>query len=412
MVVVKRRMKLSLIVLALCGSACSSSPSPPGTSHEAEFRELLERVEDRPGLEAIKALHQQLDDDQDGTIEPSETGDFIKADLKFEGDRRREKVFHDKDAEITVADLWVTWAKSEVYNWTVDQTVDWLKHSIDLPQYTQHFIDNKVDGTKLPLAASDPSYLSKKIGITNPIHKSKISLKAMDVVLFGPPKEPTNWLKDIILTVLLVALVSALIWAYNQKKRSEEHLAKMMKDMESLTNAERILQDMQSNMGNGGEGQFSAHLDQAGGGGEQEMGRLREEVEILRGELHRAEVELEDKCWVAPTVLQHWLQLTYELESQVYNDKRRTAETQMEIAKDAYEKLKRNRSSLVGAFVSTHGRSIEDLDKSILDAKTSLLEVTQDLTERSRRWRQIETLSGVSIVNNPGLLTLQKNKDF
>ena len=224
--------------------------------------------------------------------------------VQFEGDRRREKLFHNKDAEITVADLWVTWAKSEVYNWTVDQTVDWLKHSIDLPQYTQHFIDNKVDGTKLPLAASDPSYLSKKIGITNPIHKSKISLKAMDVVLFGPPKEPTNWLKDIILTVLLVALVSALIWAYNQKKRSEEHLAKMMKDMESLTNAERILQDMQSNMGNGGEGQFSAHLDQAGGGGEQEMGRLREEVEILRGELHRAEVELEDKCWVAPTVLQ------------------------------------------------------------------------------------------------------------
>ena len=51
-------------------------------SHEAEFLELLGRVEDQPGLQAIKALHQQLDDDQDGTIEPSETGDFIKADLK------------------------------------------------------------------------------------------------------------------------------------------------------------------------------------------------------------------------------------------------------------------------------------------------------------------------------------------
>ena len=34
------------------------------------------------GLEAIRALHQQLDDDNDGTIEPSETGDFIKADLQ------------------------------------------------------------------------------------------------------------------------------------------------------------------------------------------------------------------------------------------------------------------------------------------------------------------------------------------
>ena len=39
-------------------------------------------------------------------------------------------------------------------------------------------------------------------------------------------------------------------------------------------------------------------------GGDEEMGRLREEVEILRGELHRAEVELEDRCWVAPTILQ------------------------------------------------------------------------------------------------------------
>ena len=80
----------------------------------------------------------------------------------------------------------------------------------------------------------------------------------------------------------------------------------------------------------------------------------------------------------------------------------------MEIAKDACEKLKRKRSSIVGAFVSTHGRSIDDVDKSILEAKTALLELTHDLTERSRRWRQIEMLTGVSIISNPGLITLQK----
>ncbi len=33
-------------------------------------------------LSTPRALHQQLDDDKDGTIEPSETGDFIKGDLK------------------------------------------------------------------------------------------------------------------------------------------------------------------------------------------------------------------------------------------------------------------------------------------------------------------------------------------
>ena len=98
--------------------------------------------------------------------------------------------------------------------------------------------------------------------------------------------------------------------------------------------------------------------------------RLREELDILRSELHRAEVELEDKCWVAPPVLQHWLQLTYEMESLVYNAKKKAAEEQLEAAKDMCEKLKRKRTSLVGAFVSTHGRSIDDVDRSILEARS------------------------------------------
>ena len=39
--------------------------------------------------------------------------------------------------------------------------------------------------------------------------------------------------------------------------------------------------------------------------------------------------------------------------------------------------------------MSTHGGSIDDVDRSILEAKTALLEVTQDLTERTQRWRQV-----------------------
>ena len=49
---------------------------------EAEYQELWGVVDDKVGLEAIRSIHQQLDDDNDGTIEPSETGDFIKADLQ------------------------------------------------------------------------------------------------------------------------------------------------------------------------------------------------------------------------------------------------------------------------------------------------------------------------------------------
>jgi stromal interaction molecule 1 len=408
---------LVVVALLLGGSVC-----PGGCAvgeYEAEYSALLDRVEDRVGLQAIKLLHQQLDDDKDGTIEPFETGDFIKADLKFDGDNRRETLFHHKDAEITVSDLWLTWSHSEVYNWTVQQTVDWLSYNVDLPQYAPNFKNEKINGSMLPLlATSDTSFLTKRLGIKNPIHKSKITLKAMDVVLFGPPKEPNNLLKDIIVAMLVVALISALTWAYQQKKRSELELSKMIKDMESLNKAEQMLQEMQARMDKTEHGQkdqqySSNHLSQGNsltgtGGGDEEVDRLREEVDILRAELHRAEIELEDRCWVAPTILQHWLQLTYELECKFFNEKRRSADSQMTIAKDACEKLKKKRSSIVGAFVSTHGRSIDDVDKSILEAKTALLELTHDLTERSRRWRQIEMLTGVSIISNPGLITLQK----
>lgn len=47
-----------------------------------------------------------------------------------------------------------------------------------------------------------------------------------------------------------------------------------------------------------------------------EVLRLKEEVEVLRNELQRAENELEDRAWFAPKMLQTWLQLTYELEAQ------------------------------------------------------------------------------------------------
>ena len=305
-----------------------------------------------------------------------------------------------------MVDLWGTWAKSEVHNWTVEQTVEWLREAVDLPQYSETFLRAEVAGHKLPLAASDPSFLAKTLGITNSIHRSKISLKAMDVVLFGPPKEASHWMKDLILSSLLVALLTALLWAYRTKKLSEAHLTKMMQDMESLARAEQALQEMQSRVDTGE--QVKERTQQKEQEGREEVAVLREEVEILREELQRAEVELEDKCWVAPTVLQHWLQLTHELEAQVYNAKREQAEGQIESAKDACEKLKRKRSSLVGAFVSTHGASMIDVDKSIMEAKAAMLELTQDLAERSQRWRQIEMLTGVSIVTNPGLGVLQR----
>lgn len=138
-----------------------------------------------------------------------------------------------------------------------------------------------------------------------------------------------------------------------------------------------------------------------------ELQQLKQEIEMLRAELSRAEVELVDHCWTPPPALQSWMQLTYELESKHTLKKRVMAEKQLQLAREACEKLKRKRSSLVGAFVSTHGKSIDDVDRSIVEARNALSEVTTELQERLQRWKQIESLLGFNIANNNGLAYLE-----
>lgn len=138
-----------------------------------------------------------------------------------------------------------------------------------------------------------------------------------------------------------------------------------------------------------------------------EVQQLKLEIEMLRRELSRAEIELVDHCWSPPQGLQTWLQLTYELESKSHQAKRRMAEKQLLAAREACEKLKKKRTSLVGAFVSTHGKSIDDVDRSIVEARNSLSEVTTELQERMHRWKQIEQILGFNIVNNNGIAHLE-----
>ncbi|KAG8235494.1 hypothetical protein J437_LFUL015721 [Ladona fulva] len=66
-----------------------------------------------------------------------------------------------------------------------------------------------------------------------------------------------------------------------------------------------------------------------------EVSQLKAEIEMLRGELQRAEGELEDRCWSPPVGLQHWLQLTHEIENKAYIKKKGAAEKQLLQAREA-----------------------------------------------------------------------------
>nr|CAD7268727.1 unnamed protein product [Timema shepardi] len=71
---------------------------------------------DRIGLEAIKALHRQLDDDANGNVDLSESDEFLREELKYEqGYERRQRAFHfNDDMHISVRELWEAWIRSEV----------------------------------------------------------------------------------------------------------------------------------------------------------------------------------------------------------------------------------------------------------------------------------------------------------
>ncbi|XP_044737139.1 stromal interaction molecule homolog isoform X2 [Chrysoperla carnea] len=382
---------------------------------------------DRLGLEAIKSLHQQLDDDANGAVDLSESDDFLREELKYASDyERRQKAFHyNDDTHVSVRELWEAWLRSEVHNWTVEQTSEWLAMHVELPQYVPTFIQHRVTGATLPrLAVHNMHYLSNVLGIKDPIHKQKISLKAMDVVLFGPPKDSSHHWKDWILVSLLIGALTGCYYTYKQHTNSRKHLNRMMRDMESLHKAEIDLENLQKELERARLEQESVttekqnlekRLQEAGGDNtnlhtsysDLEVSQLKAEIEMLRGELQRAEGELEDRCWSAPIGLQHWLQLTHELENKQYIKKKMAAEKQLQQAREACEKLRKKRTSLVGAFVSTHGKSIDDVDRSIVEARTSLNEVTQELQERVHRWKQIELLCGFSIINNSGLTNLE-----
>nr|XP_015927036.1 stromal interaction molecule homolog isoform X6 [Parasteatoda tepidariorum] len=385
--------------------------------------------DDPIGYEAIRGLHRQLDDDANGSIDVSETDEFLRDELQYENGRHKErhKEFHGTDKYINVDELWQVWKMSEVHNWTVDETVDWLITQVDLPQYEHNFRNNGVNGASLPLLAQNVNnYISMNLGIKDSIHKQKIALKAMDVVLFGRPKY-RNYFKDVAVAVSCIVSAGVCWFAYVQNKYSKAHLQKMMKDMESLQKAEDSLLDLQKELSKARHEQEIVSIEKqdlerrlqdqrslehsisdcSDPDGLSRISELEKQLQIARCDLREAEKKLEARHWVAPVTLQHWLQLTHEIEQRNYNAKKSVAEQQLLAAKEGCEKLSKKRATFMGAFRIAHGSSIDDVDDRIVKAKSALYEVTTDLQERMHRWKQVEILCGFPIIHNPGLASLE-----
>lgn len=431
-----------LVIYAVLGLECTYSNDLPSHQPDADTVATTDPClivmppcmgdADRFSLEALRHIHKQLDDDNDGGIEVNESVEFIIEDMKQQQTNKHSNL-HREDQHITVEELWKGWKTSEVHNWTVDDSVRWLKESVELPQYEKNFRDFRVTGNTLPrIAANEPSFMSMQLKILDQRHKQKLNLKALDAVLFGPPLRPQhNWMKDFVLMVSIVIGVGGCWFAYVQNKSSKVHISQMMKDLESLQHAEQSLLDLQSRLEKAQEenrtvavekqnleekmrdeitgAKKEAHrLRELREGAECELSRLKyaeEELVQVRKALKRAEKEMQSERSV-PEALQKWLQLTHEVEVQYYNIKKQSAEFQLCVAKDEAEKIKKKRGTVFGTLHVAHSSSLDEVDHKILEAKKALSEVTACLRERLHRWQQIEKLCGFPVVNNSGLPSL------
>ncbi|XP_014871654.1 stromal interaction molecule 1a isoform X1 [Poecilia latipinna] len=385
--------------------------------------------------EAIRSIHKQMDDDANGNVDVVETDGFLREDLNYHDPKAKHNSFHGDDQFISVEDLWNAWKGSEVYNWTVDEVVEWLITYVELPQYVDAFRKLAFNGSVMPrLAVKNTTLTVSILKILDRSHVQKLQLKALDTVLFGPPlMNRHNHLKDFMLVVSIVIGMGGCWFAYIQNRYSKDHMKKMMKDLEGLQRAEQSLHDLQQKLQIAQEEHRTVEVEKVNleqklrdeiNAAKQEAQRLRElregsenelsrqkyaeeELEQVRMALKKAEKELESRSgWSPPEPLQKWLQLTHEVEVQYYNIKKQNAERQLLVAKEGAEKIKKKRNTLFGTFHVAHSSSLDDVDHKILAAKQALGEVTAALRERLHRWEKIEILTGFTIVNNPGLPSL------
>uniref|UniRef100_A0A8D1SKY2 Stromal interaction molecule 1 n=1 Tax=Sus scrofa TaxID=9823 RepID=A0A8D1SKY2_PIG len=408
-------------------------------STAAEFcridKPLCHSEDEKLSFDAVRSIHKLMDDDANGDVDVEESDEFLREDLNYHDPTVKHSTFHGEDKLISVEDLWKAWKSSEVYNWTVDEVVQWLITYVELPQYEETFRKLQLSGHAMPrLAVTNTTMTGTVLKMTDRSHRQKLQLKALDTVLFGPPLLTRhNHLKDFMLVVSIVIGVGGCWFAYIQNRYSKEHMKKMMKDLEGLHRAEQSLHDLQERLHKAQEEhrtvevekvhlekklrdeinlakQEAQRLKELREGTENERSRQKyaeEELEQVREALRKAEKELEShSAWYAPEALQKWLQLTHEVEVQYYNIKKQNAEKQLLVAKEGAEKIKKKRNTLFGTFHVAHSSSLDDVDHKILTAKQALSEVTAALRERLHRWQQIEILCGFQIVNNPGIHSL------
>ncbi|GMR42204.1 hypothetical protein PMAYCL1PPCAC_12399 [Pristionchus mayeri] len=348
-----------------------------------------EKVRDRRGFEAIGEIHKEMDDDHSGSIDRTESSGFMAEDMNMRSTERarREKAFHGEDDSITVDDLWEAWFESSERSWTTQELVYWIVNVVNLPQYAPLVEAMQLDGKILPrLAVLNSTFMNDKFKIKSSVHRQKLRLSALDVVLFGY-RDNSSRAKDIALAALLVLLTLVVVLMVRQRRRASVEMNSLANQLEELNSMKSHLEDTTEKM-------------------REERSRRQtndgHEVQLLKDQLDEANKKLETSHsgGTAPLILQPLLRKTCEVELNYLNKQRAECVVEMKGAIDEVDKLRKKQATLVASLKLATGASTgsDQIDAKIFGLKSRMESIQATTREAQERWMEIEALCGFPIL--------------
>ena len=152
-----------------------------------------------------------------------------------------------------------------MFDWSTEDVLNWLQSTVKLPQYAPSFRSLRITGRHLPkIASNEGQILQSVLGIFDSQHKQKIQLRAMDIVLFGPPVKESSLWKDLVVLSSILICVIGLLYVLRQRRHTQSKIDSFLEDLhtkeEELAKLKEklSLQEMVSECVDAGEGDSPA----------------------------------------------------------------------------------------------------------------------------------------------------------
>ena len=340
--------------------------------------------QDWVAFEHIVVFFKELDKDDDGCV------DMDEADGVRDGPSDVTNTPCDEISieHRTLSEVWDYWSKvNPVRNWTVEEVGVWLDQE-GLGKYIEVFAAHNVVGLHLPKIAANPktSYL-RELNV-NKDDRKKLMISAISLVLFGPPNVITrsNFLADVFFAIFCVTISAGALWyGYKQRNLKNEYEAKFVESEQSLDQIKSQLQELN---------EIEKLMDKK----EDEISEIQETRSISP-----IESVLEDRIVIkyqTPEELVSLLRFTYLREYEFYDLKKQDIEQLIDKARRQHDNLKRKHGNILSALFISNTRVLDNNEVLMVDTKSRLDRLTQDMQELNQRWQKMESLTQTSLIQH------------